>query len=181
MPSTGPSTRASATITSRIVASIVTHFLHDGLIDIFDYLTGIIKTVAECPILRKACKLCYADQFIQELPFGYNTMLEENGNNLSGGQKQRLAIVRALLKKTDVLIMDEATSNLDVITEQSIQKIIDELSKRMTIIVIAHRLKTVRKCDTIFVMENGRIVEHGSHNELMGENGLYSSYWKSQE
>ena len=108
-------------------------------------------------------------------------MLEENGNNLSGGQKQRLAIVRALLKKTDVLIMDEATSNLDVITEQSIQKIIDELSKRMTIIVIAHRLKTVRKCDTIFVMENGRIVEHGSHNELMGENGLYSSYWKSQE
>lgn len=131
--------------------------------------------------IEEMCRMCFADQFIRELPFGYDTMLEENGNNLSGGQKQRLAIVRALLKKPDILIMDEATSNLDVITEQSIQKIIDGLSKKMTIIVIAHRLKTIRSCDVIYVMENGKIVEQGNHNALIGANGLYSRYWKSQE
>lgn len=130
--------------------------------------------------IQEVCQLCFADQFIQELPFGYDTMLEENGNNLSGGQKQRLAIARALLRKPDILIMDEATSNLDSITEESIRKIIDELSKNMTVIIIAHRLRTIRSCDYIYVMENGEVKEEGSHEELLKRNGMYADYWNSQ-
>jgi len=130
--------------------------------------------------IQEVCRLCFADQFIQELPFGYDTMLEENGNNLSGGQKQRLAIARALLRKPDILIMDEATSNLDAITEESIRKIIDDLSKNMTVIIIAHRLRTIRSCDYIYVMENGEVKEEGSHEELLKRNGMYADYWNSQ-
>lgn len=130
--------------------------------------------------IERMCTLCFADQFIQELPFGYNTMLEENGNNLSGGQKQRIAIARALLRNPDILIMDEATSNLDVVTEESIRKIINELSDEMTVIIIAHRLKTIRTCDCIYVLENGEIVEKGNHNELIRRKGLYANYWNSQ-
>ena len=108
------------------------------------------------------------------------TILEENGNNLSAGQKQRLAIVRALLKKPDRLIMDEATSNLDTITEQNINEIINQVCSEITVIIIAHRLWAVRDCDYIYVMEEGKIKEEGNHSDLLKKKGIYSDYWKYQ-
>lgn len=128
----------------------------------------------------EACKLSKANEFIEKLPMRYETMLEENGANLSGGQKQRLAIARALLKKPDILIMDEATSNLDSITEKAIEKTINDLPESITTIIIAHRLSTIMRCDKIYVMENGRIIEQGSHNELMAQENVYSNLWKEQ-
>lgn len=126
--------------------------------------------------IEKACKLSMADEFIQKMPMGYNTLLGENGHDLSGGQKQRLAIARALLKNPKILIMDEATSNLDTITEKSIKATIDNLSGSITCIIIAHRLSTVKNCDKIFVMDKGTVAESGNHNELMKKNGLYKSF-----
>ncbi|MCX8168585.1 MAG: ATP-binding cassette domain-containing protein, partial [Ignisphaera sp.] len=101
----------------------------------------------------EACKISKAHDFINTLPLRYDTLLEENGSNLSGGQKQRLAIARAILKKPDILIMDEATSNLDSVTERAIEKTINKFSKNITTIIIAHRLSTIRRCDRIVVMD----------------------------
>ena len=128
----------------------------------------------------EACKLSKANEFIEKMPLRYETLLEENGANLSGGQKQRLAIARALLKKPDILIMDEATSNLDSITEKAIEKTINELSNNITTIIIAHRLSTIMRCDRIYVMENGEIIEQGSHTELMNDKKNYYNLWKEQ-
>lgn len=128
----------------------------------------------------EACRLSKADEFINKLPLRYETMLEENGANLSGGQKQRLAIARALLKKPDILIMDEATSNLDSITEKAIEKTINNLSKNITTIIIAHRLSTIMRCDKIFVMEQGKFIEQGTHQELIEQKGRYYNLWKGQ-
>lgn len=128
--------------------------------------------------VQRVCRACLADKFIEELPLGYETRLEENGRNLSGGQRQRLAIARALLKKPQILIMDEATSNLDSITERGIEDTINNLPENVTCIIIAHRLKTIKNCDCIYVMADGHVVEEGTHNELMMKNGIYSSYWK---
>ena len=128
----------------------------------------------------EACRLSKADEFINSMPLRYETMLEENGANLSGGQKQRLAIARALLKKPDILIMDEATSNLDSITEKAIEKTINSLSKNITTIIIAHRLSTIMRCDKIFVMEKGRFIEEGTHGELIEKHGRYYELWKDQ-
>ena len=111
------------------------------------------------------------------MPLGYNTMLEENGANLSTGQKQRIAIARALLKKPEILIMDEATGNLDTVTEECISKAIDNITKNITCIVIAHRLKTIKNCDDIYVIKDGQIAEHGSHSELIEKKCIYFSYW----
>lgn len=130
--------------------------------------------------IYKVCKLCLADDFIQAMPLKYNTIVEENGANLSEGQKQRIAIARALLKKPDILIMDEATSNLDTISESSIKNTIDNLNSEMTCIIIAHRLSTIKSCNKIFVMEEGKIVESGSHEDLLDKRGLYSKYWLNQ-
>ncbi|GIM48397.1 bacteriocin cleavage/export ABC transporter [Collibacillus ludicampi] len=129
----------------------------------------------------EAAKVTSAHDFINELPLRYNTVLDENGSNLSGGQKQRLAITRALLKKADILIMDEATSNLDIITEKVIEKIIHEFNDGITTIIIAHRLSTVRRCDRIFVMDNGEIIESGTHEQLISMRGMYYNLWKEQE
>lgn len=126
--------------------------------------------------IEKACKLSMADEFIKKMPMGYNTLIGENGHDLSGGQKQRLAIARALLKKPKILIMDEATSNLDTITEKSIKETIDNLSGSITCIIIAHRLSTVRNCDKIYIIDKGNVAECGNHNELMAKNGLYKSF-----
>ena len=123
--------------------------------------------------IEKMCERLCMNTFIEQLPMGYNTMLEENGNNLSGGQKQRLAIVRALLKKPDVLIMDEATSNLDTVTEHQIKKVLEDFSKDMTWVIIAHRLHTIKSCDAIYVMDKGRVVERGTHQSLRSQGGRY--------
>lgn len=120
-------------------------------------------------------------EFVNTLPLRYETHLDENGSNLSGGQRQRIAIARAMLKKPEILILDEATSNLDAVTEKAIQETLDTYSDGMTTIIIAHRLSTIRGCDTIFVMENGRIIESGSHDELMcKENGFYRNLYRAQ-
>ena len=128
----------------------------------------------------EAAKLAKAHDFINELPLRYNTVLDENGANLSGGQKQRPAIARAILKKPDIIIMDEATSNLDSITEKAIEKTIHELSDGITTIIIAHRLSTVMRCDKIYVLDKGEIVESGTHHQLINLKGRYYEFWKEQ-
>jgi len=129
--------------------------------------------------IERACKLSMADTFITNMPMGYNTLIGENGHDLSGGQKQRLAIARALLKKPKILIMDEATSNLDTVTEKSIKETIDALSGNITCIMIAHRLSTIKNCDKIYVMKDGTVVESGNHSRLIGKNGIYKKFYES--
>jgi ATP-binding cassette, subfamily C, bacteriocin exporter len=125
------------------------------------------------------CKVAQIHDFINQLPLRYNTMLEENASNLSGGQKQRLAIARALLRKPDILIMDEATSNLDSTTEKTISQTINGL-RDMTMVIIAHRLSTIMRCDRIYVMERGSIIESGGHEQLLVQGGKYYNLWKDQ-
>jgi ATP-binding cassette subfamily B protein len=119
-----------------------------------------------------------ADGFINDLPERYNTRLSERGSTLSGGERQRLALARALLGKPGIMILDEATSNLDSVSERIIHRTIEKLRGTMTAIIIAHRLTTVRNCDIIFVMDQGNIVESGSHDELLEKSGLYKSLWE---
>lgn len=129
----------------------------------------------------RCAQMAQIHEFVNALPLRYETHLDENGSNLSGGQRQRIAIARAMLKKPEILILDEATSNLDAVTEKAIQETLDTYSDGMTTIIIAHRLSTIRSCDTIFVMEKGRILESGSHDELMGkENGVYRNLYRAQ-
>lgn len=128
----------------------------------------------------EACKKAQIHDFINSLPLRYNTLIEENGSNFSGGQKQRLSIARAILRKPEILIMDEATSNLDSITERAIENTIHEFSKGMTTIIIAHRLSTIMRCDNIYILENGEIIEYGNHKDLIERKGKYYSLWKGQ-
>ena len=128
----------------------------------------------------EAAKAANADEFIREMPEGYETKISERGSNLSGGQRQRIAIARAILKNPRVLILDEATSALDTESEKIVQAALDKLMVGRTTFVIAHRLSTILQADKIIVMENGRIKESGSHEELLAMGGLYTNLYNIQ-
>jgi len=131
--------------------------------------------------VKEAAKKADAHDFIRHLPLQYNTYLEEAGNGLSGGEKQRIALARAFLKDSNLYILDESTSNLDFATENLIFNMIyDQLADR-SMLIVAHRLSTVRDCDLILVMDHGKIVERGTHDELLAKEGKYYELWNMQQ
>ena len=128
----------------------------------------------------EAAKLSSSEEFINDLPNKYDTIIGENGVRLSGGEKQRISIARAMLKKSPIILLDEATSSLDSETEEKIQNAINILTKNRTTIVIAHRLSTILNSDKIFVVENGKIIASGKHENLLEESGQYKSFYEKQ-
>ena len=130
--------------------------------------------------ISKACEFAAADEFIEKLPNGYNTMIGENGIRLSGGQKQRISIARAVLKESPIILLDEATSSLDAESEEIVQNAITNLTKNKTTLVIAHRLSTIHNANKIFVMKNGTIINSGNHNFLISNCEEYKSLYKKQ-
>ena len=130
--------------------------------------------------MQRAAKAARIHRYIMGLPKGYDTQLDENGMNISQGQKQLLTIARAMLLDAKMLILDEATSNVDTRTEIQIQAAMRELMKDKTCFVIAHRLSTIQNADRILVVRDGDIVEQGTHNDLMARKGFYASLYNSQ-
>ena len=130
--------------------------------------------------LERAARLAEAHEFICDLPQGYDTVVGERGQKLSGGQRQRLSIARAILKDPPLLVLDEATSSVDNETEAAIQRSLELVGRGRTVVVIAHRLSTVRHADRIHVLEKGRVVETGTHDDLLAERGLYAALWRIQ-
>jgi subfamily B ATP-binding cassette protein MsbA len=140
---------------------------------------GAMRNCSDSEI-EEAVRSAHALEFIQELPDGLNTVIGERGLRLSGGQRQRLAIARALLKNAPILILDEATSSLDTESERHIQAALETLRKGRTCIIIAHRLSTIENADRIIVIEHGKIVQTGTHAELIKKDGLYARLHKVQ-
>jgi ATP-binding cassette, subfamily B, bacterial MsbA len=160
-----PSLRSNIALVSQMV-----HIFNDTVANNIAYAAHGKFTRKQ---IIEAAKLANADEFIVNLPNGYDTMLGENGGNLSGGQRQRIAIARALLRKSQILILDEATSALDNESESKIQEALARLSNKCTTLVIAHRLTTIKNADEIIVLDEGNIVEKGTHNDLLELKGCY--------
>ena len=128
----------------------------------------------------EACRKACCHEFISALPEGYDTMVGEGGATLSGGERQRISLARAFLKDVPILLLDEPTASLDADNEAMVQRALDEIARERTVVMIAHRLKTVRGAEQILVLENGKIIEQGTHDQLVGENGLYARLWGLQ-
>jgi len=128
----------------------------------------------------KAAKLSYCDEFINNLPDKFDTLIGENGVRLSGGEKQRLSIARAMMKKSSIILLDEATSSLDSETESKIQEALKILTKDKTTIVIAHRLSTILNSNNIYVIDSGKIIDHGRHEDLIKKSILYKNFYEKQ-
>lgn len=131
-------------------------------------------------VIEAARKACCHD-FIMALPDGYETIIGEGGASLSGGEKQRISIARAIMKNAPVIVLDEATANVDPENEKELMEAIDALTKEKTIFMIAHRLKTVRNADRILVLDHGKIVQQGKHEELIKQEGIYKRFVESRE
>lgn len=135
----------------------------------------------DMPKILAICEELGITEFVQKLPQGFGTYIGENGTSLSGGQRQRLAIARALYRDPEILMLDEATSSLDSISEQFVQRAIQRLrNNHKTVIIIAHRLSTIKNADKIIVLENGKLVEEGTHEEILSNNSAYSRLWNQQ-
>lgn len=130
--------------------------------------------------ITKAAKAAAAHEFIAKLPLGYDTIVGENGVKLSGGQRQRIAIARAMLKDAPILLLDEATSSLDTDSERQVQSALKKLMKGRTTLMVAHRLSTVVEADVIYVLDHGKIVESGNHQDLLNHDGIYARLWQAQ-
>ena len=128
----------------------------------------------------EASKLANAHAFIEKLPEGYDTIITENADNISAGQKQLICIARIMLTKPPMLILDEATSNIDTRTEMKIQQALDYIMEGRTCFIVAHRLSTIINADTILVMNKGKVIEQGTHAELLAKNGFYTQLFNSQ-
>ena len=138
------------------------------------------KSNASQSEVTNACKFAAAHEFIEKLPNGYETLIGENGIKLSGGQKQRISIARAILKKSPIILLDEATSSLDADSEEIVQNAILNLTKNKTTLVIAHRLSTIHKADKIFVIKSGEVIDSGNHEFLIKNCDEYKSLYEKQ-
>ena len=128
----------------------------------------------------KSQKLSFCDEFINNLPNKYETMIGENGVRLSGGEKQRLSIARAMMKDSSIILLDEATSSLDSETETKIQEALKILTKNKTTVVIAHRLSTILNSNNIYLIDKGKIIDNGKHEDLLKNSNLYKSFYEKQ-
>ena len=137
------------------------------------------ETISEERMVE-ACQKACCHEFISALPEGYDTMVGEGGATLSGGERQRISLARAFLKDVPILLLDEPTASLDADNEAMVQRALDEIARERTVVMIAHRLKTVRGAEQILVLEDGKIMEQGTHDQLVGENGLYARLWGLQ-
>ncbi|MEL7432266.1 MAG: ATP-binding cassette domain-containing protein, partial [Chlamydiota bacterium] len=158
------------------VVSQDTFIFNDSILENLRYgrPEATLEKVVECT------KAAQAHKFISALPKGYDTVVGERGYRLSGGQRQRLALAQALIKQPEILILDEATSALDSESEKLIQEALNQFKQNRTIIVVAHRLSTIASADKILVLEQGGIVEQGTHKVLLSQKGRYMRYWQLQ-
>ena len=143
-------------------------------------ISHICKKGASHDEIVEACRFAAANEFIDNLPSAYETMIGENGLRLSGGQKQRISIARAVLKKSPIILLDEATSSLDADSEEIVQNAILNLTKNKTTLVIAHRLSTIHNADKIFVLKDGNIIDSGNHEKLIKDCNEYKSLYEKQ-